>query len=127
MGKKTLYHPVSTNVLRGALEYCGVTPGRIQQMSANRQTQSAVYRIYILHLPDGWLTSGLMEAVSMLQSCFATDVVIVSANFYIDVVDRREMISIELETHLYPNEPTEASIAAQQLQAEALRKMDGLE
>jgi hypothetical protein len=78
MPKRTLYHPVSIHVLRGALEYCGITPGRLRQIGVNNAERSAIYRCDIIAVPKGLWSESLPAKRRAIQSCFASDVAVMS-------------------------------------------------
>jgi len=74
MGKKTVYHPVSVNVLRGALEFCGIAPGRLMQISNDFEHAEAYYRFEILKLPKNLWGHPAAELAEAINGCFAADV-----------------------------------------------------
>lgn len=75
MGKKTLYHPVSLHVIRGAAEYCGFQFGKIKQRWAVPETQQASYDLEIARMPGDLATSGtLLRIHHDLQECFMDDI-----------------------------------------------------
>jgi hypothetical protein len=50
MGKKTLYHPVSLNNIRGGIESAGISVGRIRQTSVDHLSNSATYNVELLKM-----------------------------------------------------------------------------
>jgi len=76
MGKRTLYHPVSLHVLRGALEYCGIKLGRLVQIEASLEEKKAYYRATIIDIPDALRSYPTWDIAKELQECFAQDVTV---------------------------------------------------
>lgn len=75
MGKKTLYHPVSLHVIRGAAEYCGFRFGAIKQKWNSLQNQEAEYTAEIVKMPDDMAKTGTLLGIHhALQSCFMDDI-----------------------------------------------------
>jgi hypothetical protein len=89
MGKTTLYHPVSLMVIRGGLEYCGVTSGRIRQTHVEPMLNQADYNIEIKKI-EWYLTpmtsSQIMERI---QGCFAADIVVLRIGFTLHALNRK--------------------------------------
>lgn len=77
MGKKTLFHPVSLNVIRGALNFCGVTTGRLTQKWYDSVTNEAGYTVVIDKLPTDMRGLDSYALQRKLDSCFATDIRVV--------------------------------------------------
>lgn len=96
MGKKTLYHPISLNVIRGALEYCGITPGRITQTSVNSSDLRATYRLNLDRLPPELWARPLDYVSDAVQSCFAADITINKVKKIFDRCDGREKYQVTL-------------------------------
>ncbi len=73
MGKTTLYHPVSLNVLRGALEYGGFTVSKFRQRNADREGMFASYEVEIKSWPSylDQVSPELLKA--RLNDCFSSD------------------------------------------------------
>jgi len=78
MGKTTLYHPVSLNVLRGALEYGGFTVGKFRQHNADREGMFASYQVEIKTWPIEHDEVSPEKLKVYLNNCFASDVDVVS-------------------------------------------------
>lgn len=74
MGKKTLYHPVSLHVIRGALEYCGFRIGRLKQISADKDWGFAKYEAELVDMPGETRTNSPRELIQALNDCFAYDI-----------------------------------------------------
>jgi len=74
MGKKTLYHPVSLHVIRGAAEYCGFRFERVHQLNSFPENQSARYNVTIVEFPAGWDRQPLDLMQDQLQACFMDDI-----------------------------------------------------
>jgi len=74
MGKKTLYHPVSLHVLRGAAEYCGWQFGRLQQTKSDPTGLSATYKADIVKFPKHVQGMALSVMRYELQNCFNHDI-----------------------------------------------------
>jgi hypothetical protein len=74
MGKKTLYHPVSLHVIRGAAEYCGFTFGKLQQLHHFSAKESVRYNATILGVPPGWDLQPMDLMQAQLQECFLDDI-----------------------------------------------------
>lgn len=74
MGKKTLYHPVSLNVIRGAAEYCGFQLGKLKQLSVDREVGVAVYQTELLCVPADAADSSNDKLRERLNGCFVADV-----------------------------------------------------
>lgn len=74
MGKTTLYHPVSLNVLRGALEYGGFTVGKFRQHNADREGMYASYEVEIKSWPANLDQISPELLKTHLNNCFASDV-----------------------------------------------------
>jgi len=89
MGKKTLYHPVSLHVLRGALEYCDIKIGRLVQTSASLEFNSATYRATITEMPGSVDYRTSRNIANALQECFAQDVTVLSVTSEYNVKTRK--------------------------------------
>jgi hypothetical protein len=76
MGKHTLYHPVSLNVIRGAAEYHGFKFGKISQLASNYDTATARYRTYLYSFHGTLRDRGLDDIRKDLQSAFMPEVTI---------------------------------------------------
>lgn len=78
MGKTTLYHPVSLNVLRGALEYGGFVAGKFRQHNSNRGLGYASYQVEIKSWPErlNQISPELLKV--HLNNCFASDVDVIA-------------------------------------------------
>jgi len=74
MGKKTLCHPVSLHVVRGAAEYCGFRIGRLKQISSDPVGFSAKYSAEIVDMPVDCKDRGLRYILGRLNECFANDI-----------------------------------------------------
>jgi len=70
MGKKTLYHPVSLHVIRGAAEYCGFRFEKVHLLNSFPENQSARYNVKIVEFPAGWDRQPLDLMQNQLQACF---------------------------------------------------------
>lgn len=104
MGKKTLYHPVSVAVLRGAMEYCGIQPGRLRQLFSSRHTASAIYTCDIVAVPKGLWGHQMQEIATAIQACFASDVDVIQFGQEYDVANIRSRMWIKLRTTAQPDE-----------------------
>lgn len=104
MGKKTLYHPVSVNVLRGALEFCGITPGRLRQLDSDRETGTATYEMRIEKMPASMARKSTRECAQAIQSCFASDVEVKAygSEFFAEFDDQK--IWVVFTTSCTPND-----------------------
>jgi hypothetical protein len=76
MGKKTLYHPVSVNVIRGQLEFHGITPGRLHQTWASFEKARATYRLQLDEMPKELWGKGVDAIADYVQGCFSSDVTV---------------------------------------------------
>jgi len=75
MGKKTLYHPVSLHVIRGAAEYCGFQFGTIKQKWNDPEKRTARYDVEIKKMPDDLMKTGTLLGIHHdLQNCFMDDI-----------------------------------------------------
>jgi hypothetical protein len=52
MGKQTLFHPVSLNIIRGAAEYGNFKLGKLRQKQMDKDGNVAFYQTSVLSLPD---------------------------------------------------------------------------
>jgi len=73
MGKYTLFHPVSLNILRGAAEWHGFKLTRINQTILKADRSGARYRVE-LEVPTILLKDSVSSIKDCLQSCFMSDV-----------------------------------------------------
>lgn len=80
MGKKTLYHPVSLHVLRGAVEYCGFKFGRLQQINSDPTGLTATYRAVIEKAPKHCEGKSLEYVHFALQECFNADIKVLTVS-----------------------------------------------
>ncbi len=76
MGKTTLYHPISLNVLRGSAEQGGWRLGKFKQIFALTDAAEAMYRVDILKYPKDLEDLSLAKMKEFLESCFAGDVAV---------------------------------------------------
>lgn len=76
MGKKTLYHPVSLNVLRGAAEYGGFVFGKFRQIGVDQLRGKATYEVQIVGIPQDESVMDLPHLWKVLKRCFSTDVTV---------------------------------------------------
>lgn len=74
MGKKTLYHPVSLHVIRGAAEYCGFQFGKLKQMWSQPEELSARYEVTIQQIPPRFQDKSNSIIQEALQNCFMDDI-----------------------------------------------------
>jgi hypothetical protein len=74
MGKKTLYHPISLNTIRGAAEYGGWQLGKISQKWAAAEPPTARYEVTVLKMPVDPNTVPYGELAASLQKCFMDDI-----------------------------------------------------
>jgi len=74
MGKTTLYHPISLNVIRGSAEYGGFKLVRIKQLGADRDRRRARYYARIEGFPGGWDHQPTSQMQHQLQECFMDDI-----------------------------------------------------
>jgi len=74
MGKKTLYHPVSLHVIRGAAEYCGFQFGKLKQMWSDPEHLSARYEVTIQQIPQRFQDKSNSIIQEALQNCFMDDI-----------------------------------------------------
>jgi len=77
MGKKTLYHPVSLHVLRGAAEYCGYQFGRMTQVKSDPTGLSATYKVSVDKLPARTKDRSLSFIWGDLQACFNAEIKVI--------------------------------------------------
>ena len=99
MGKKTLYHPVSVNVLRGALEFCGIVPGRLVQLSSNFERAEACYRFEIVKLPKNLWGHNAAQLTEAVNGCFAADVQVESISINYSRIVKRSVTWIWIRCH----------------------------
>lgn len=76
MGKHSLYHPLSLNVLRGAAEYSGWKIGRITQVSADQSRSTARYCLTIERMPRGASEWPIGTIRKQFQHCFMDDITV---------------------------------------------------
>lgn len=97
MGKKTLYHPVSVNVLRGALEYCGIVPGRLRQLDSDQVAATARYELRIEKLAPGMVGMTTKQCAHAIQGCFASDVEVIAygSEYFNEFDDQRIWLIIK--------------------------------
>jgi len=76
VGRKTLYHPVSLNVIRGSLELCGFKPGTIRQTVANETMKWAYYTVTLIDPPNDFKDLNQFQQIKMLNGCFAADITV---------------------------------------------------
>lgn len=81
MGKTTLFHPVSLNVIRGAAEYGGFRLGKITQMGFDPQTGTARYRTELVHIPSSLRDASNKSLADAFQSLFAADLTVTEVWF----------------------------------------------
>jgi hypothetical protein len=96
MGKKTLYHPISVTIIRGALEFCGVKPGRLTQRWSDLSIATAEYSLDIQRLPhdmDRLDATGLHRA---LAGCFAADITVMDCTVSYNPIKRNKRITVIL-------------------------------
>jgi len=75
MGKKTLYHPVSLHVIRGAAEYGGFQFGTIKQKWNDPEKRTARYDVEIKKMPGDLMKKGTLLRIQYeLQNCFMDDI-----------------------------------------------------
>jgi len=74
MGKKTLYHPVSLHVIRGAAEYCGFRFGKLTQTASDPTGYSARYIADLVDMPADCKDRALPYILARLNECFAADI-----------------------------------------------------
>jgi len=77
MGKKTLYHPVSLHVIRGAAEYCGFQFSRLYQRKADPEELTASYIAEIVGIPTDASQWPLWRIFAALTNCFMDDIRVV--------------------------------------------------
>jgi len=80
MGKKTLYHPISLHVIRGAAEYCGWKFGKLSQIAGDIETGHALYLAEITVMPRGASLWPIATIRKQLQHCFMDDIVVVAVS-----------------------------------------------
>lgn len=73
MGKKTLYHPISTHVIRGAAEYCGWQFGKLTQDKVDRELTTASYTCEINGMPHGTHNWSYPKMFRHLSGCFTKE------------------------------------------------------
>jgi hypothetical protein len=78
MGKKTLYHPISLHVIRGAAEYCGWKFGKLNQIAGDIETGHALYIAEIVIMPRGASLWPESVKLKQLQHCFMDDIKVVA-------------------------------------------------
>jgi len=74
MGAKTGYHPISLNVIRGALEFSGFKASKIKRIAELPEQQKAIYTVWIEKSPNGSDTWPIKTWRRMLQHCFMDDI-----------------------------------------------------
>jgi len=74
MGKIRLYHPVSVNVIRAALELNGWKIGKLNQQHFDLELCKASYHTTILKGPWDLNELGMNVILGALRSCFAEDI-----------------------------------------------------
>lgn len=74
MGKTTLYHPISLNVLRGSAEQGGWRFGKMRQVKNDPFTQEAYYMIEITKIPSDLKDKSDIWLRSVLETCYMQDV-----------------------------------------------------
>jgi len=77
MGKTTLYHPVSLQVIRGAAAYQGFSFRKIKQIKADPATGKALYVADLNGFPLHLSTAPTWRVWADLAECFVDDVHIV--------------------------------------------------
>lgn len=94
MGKKTLYHPVSLNVLRGAAEYGGFALGKFRQTKFDETTNVATYDAVITKIPTRLEQSNFKILAAHMNGLYASDVEVLQV-----WITRRGKLMCELQTH----------------------------
>jgi len=123
MGKTLRYHPVSLNVIRGAVEYVGFRVGKLRQTQANVEDKSAAYVTEVEELPEDLRAGSIWDIAARLNACFASDV-IVSAIW----ITRSQKIMVELKVRNVHGIETFKSVAPEDVFPEGdwLDHSDGL-
>jgi len=94
MGKQTLFHPVSLYVIRGSLDRCGFTPGRVRRVR-QADDQIAHYWIKLLSVPLDCQHKSPRRIMAAVQSCFAEDITVIDF-----IWDSKTGYSVEIETRV---------------------------
>lgn len=74
MGHSSLYHPVSLQVLRGALKYNGFTVGKFSQVLHDQERGTASYDLPVIQWDRSLQGSTINEIHSAINASFAADV-----------------------------------------------------
>jgi len=114
MGKRTLYHPVSLHVLRGALEYCGIKLGRLVQIGASLEEEKAYYRATIINMPDALRSYPTWDIAKELQECFAQDVTVLSVTSEYHVKRKNHTLTATLLCDVHEVTPMESILSEKQ-------------
>jgi len=100
MGKKTLYHPVSLHVIRGAAEYCGWQFGKITQVNSEPDRGRARYRAEIVKIPPESANQSEMIQLNDLDNCFAADI----RPHWLRRTQKGDLL-VDIQVDLHPNSP----------------------
>lgn len=107
MGKKTLYHPVSLHVIRGAFEYCEFKIGRLTQQWSNIENETAAYQAEITSLPDEGFSMPLWKIAKQIRGCFAQDITVLWVNQRYDLKTKENKLIVHLLTDAHENKESE--------------------
>ena len=74
MGRQYLYHPVSLNTIRGALEQQDFKIGRLEQTGQDQKTGETRYRTTIESWPAGWEKKSQAIQKAWINNAFNVDI-----------------------------------------------------
>lgn len=118
MGKTTLYHPVSLQTIRGALDQCGVKCGRIHQTDSSVGKGQAWYDIDIIKTPKSLDDLPFKQWAKAFQDCFASDITVIDLSAKLVARKRAFTIKLSIYVTLYSDTPLEKYIDAIKIKTE---------
>jgi hypothetical protein len=114
MGRRTLYHPLSLHVIRGALEFCGVKIGRLTQQSSDMSQETATYNADIIHTTRDFRKASIPDLAAEIQNCFAQDVTVSKIFSTYDPKTHKMTLTAVLYVDIHVDTPTERLIESGQ-------------